>query len=175
MYVDIAFFITLMYGDTLSFYYAVAKCWVRTAIKLSSFEVIHMEFRMNALIRRFSPVPAAAYFYDGTTGKRSWRIWEVLERSSWNMTSLGPLIQWTRSLARRKAAERIEFESFGRLSAYTQEHFISLKFNNMGSRWVELTTCIYETRISTSGYGSLSIYRSSHAAAWAMRLGTSFK
>ena len=69
-------------------------------------------------------------------------------------------------LSQPKAAERMEFELFGRLSAYTWEHVVFLKFNIVRARWAELTTCIMRqecwhqaataVNMSFMSYGSLS-------------------
>ena len=53
-----------------------------------------------------------------------------------------------------QAEERMEFELFGRLAAHTWKHVLSLNFSIVGARLLELTTCIYETRILTSGCDS---------------------
>ena len=65
---------TPMEGDTISFYYAVANFWVRTATKVPSLKRIHMKFQGNALISSFWSIPPAAptNFYDGISGKRFW-------------------------------------------------------------------------------------------------------
>lgn len=85
---------TRMYGDTISFYCAVSSYWNKTTTKLPSSKRIRLDFQDKAWIRSFSPTPTAApaNFYDGTTRKQFWRIWEVTGRSSWNMTTLQVLI-----------------------------------------------------------------------------------